>query len=188
LTTERLPAGRESLEAVAEFETIGTRIPLSGSPSMDLVGSAVHGFLGADRPELEPGARLSIAAGLLERWDVTNSVPPAALLAASDALQKWVDSNWPGAVWHRELPILHRLPTGSTVRGACDLALETAAGWVIIDHKSFPGSAEQAITRAQTHAPQLAAYAAAIRAATKKPILGCWIHLPVTGLVVEPPT
>jgi hypothetical protein len=56
---------------------------------------------------------------------------------------------------------------------------------VIVDHKSFPGGTEQAIARAQTHAPQLAAYAAAIRAATGRPVLGCWIHLPVAGLVVK---
>ena len=175
----------ESPGVVATSETIGTRIPLSGSPSMDLVGSAIHGFLATDRPELDPGARLGIAAGLLERWDIADALAPAALLTASDALHTWVTRNWPDAVWHRELPILHKLPTGSTVRGTCDLALETPAGWVIIDHKSFPGSTAEATSRAQTHAPQLAAYAAAVRAATNRPILSCWIHLPVTGLVVR---
>jgi ATP-dependent exoDNAse (exonuclease V) beta subunit len=151
---------------------------------MDLVGSAIHGFLAADRPGLDPGARLAIASGLLERWDVANAIAPTALLTASDALQAWVAHNWPAAVWHRELPILHRLPSGSTVRGTCDLALETTAGWVIIDHKSFPGTTADAVTRAQAHAPQLAAYAAAIRAATSQPIHSYWIHLPVTGLII----
>lgn len=73
--------------AAAAFESIGTRIALSGSPSMDLVGSAVHGFLAADRPELDPGTRSAIAAGLCERWNVANALAPAALLTASDALR-----------------------------------------------------------------------------------------------------
>ncbi len=175
----------ESPGALATSETIGTRIALSGSPSMDLVGSAIHGFLAADHRELTPGERLSIASGLLDRWDVADALAPAALLTASDALHAWVARNWPGAIWHRELPILHKLPTGSTVRGTCDLALETPAGWVIIDHKSFPGSTAEATSRAQTHAPQLAAYAAAVRASTNQPTLSCWIHLPVTGHVAK---
>ena len=76
-----------------------------------------------------------------------------------------------------------RLKTGSTLRGVADLVLETRAGYVVIDHKSFPGNRDKAVEKAASHAGQVLAYAEAIRAATGRPVAGAWIHLPVAGLV-----
>lgn len=179
------PESGAVIVSIGAPETMGARIELAGSPRMDDLGNAVHGFLAADRVGLDPIERLEMATGLLEGWDVAGVLPAESLLAAGDALRSWIEGRWPGATWHRELPLQHRMQNGSTVRGSCDLALETAGGWVVIDHKSFPGSAADAIERARSHAPQLAAYSAAIAGATGKPVLGRWIHLPVTGLVVE---
>ena len=38
-----------------------------------------------------------------------------------------------------ECPFHYPRPNGQWVIGFMDLLLETAAGWVVIDHKSFPG-------------------------------------------------
>jgi ATP-dependent helicase/nuclease subunit A len=90
-----------------------------------------------------------------------------------------VNMKWPRAKWHREMPMMHRLDTGSVVRGICDLALETKDGWVVVDHKTY-----QAVEKAAGPAAQLKAYAEGIAAATKKPLLGCYVHLPVAGVLV----
>jgi ATP-dependent helicase/nuclease subunit A len=164
---------------------IGERIPLKGKPDMTHVGNALHGFLAADTPGLDPDERRAIAAGLLERWELEGKIAVEDTILASDRLIAWVNEKWPGAIWKREYPVLHRLASGSTLRGTADLILDTPEGYVLIDHKSYPGSHDDALKKAASFAGQLSAYAHAVEAATGRSVNGCYIHLPVTGLVVE---
>jgi ATP-dependent exoDNAse (exonuclease V) beta subunit len=157
---------------------------LNGDPAMDALGNAIHGFLAADRLEWPHAKRVSMAGELLQRNGVAGAVLPEAVVEAGDNLGKWIESKWPRAKRHREWPVLMRQEDGSTLKGTADLVLETAAGFVIIDHKSFPGSQVQAVTRAGEHAGQLTAYAAAVSAATGKPVVAMYIHLPVGGNVI----
>ena len=129
--------------------------------------------------------REDMACETLDRFDVAGCVEAAQLPVASDRLHQWIESRWPGAVWRREWPVLHRLPEGTVLRGVVDLVLETEAGLVLLDHKSFPGSREQARARAGEYAGQLAAYAGALEAATGKTVTAAYIHLPVSGFVIE---
>ncbi|MEO6028494.1 MAG: UvrD-helicase domain-containing protein [Candidatus Binatia bacterium] len=165
-------------------ERYGDRLILSGDPEMQILGDAIHGFLAADRPTLDTDERRDIARGILARWGVAFALQPDDLLRASDRLRAWVDARFPGAIWHREWPLLHRQPNGTIVRGTADLVIEHAGGYAVIDHKSFPGSAEQAAVRAVGFAGQLAAYASAVTAATGRPVTGCFVHLPVLGAMV----
>jgi len=152
---------------------------------MQALGEAVHAFLAADRTSLDRQARVEMAAGLLARWEVRSALLPEALLAASDALRAWIDSRWPGAVWHREVPLSARLPRGTVLRGVADLVVESDDGFVLVDHKSFPGDLATATERAATFAGQLCAYAEAIARATARTHIGSFIHLPISGAVVE---
>ncbi|NMB74333.1 MAG: UvrD-helicase domain-containing protein [Myxococcales bacterium] len=171
--------------------TIGEPIQIKGGRkeinATDL-GHAIHGFLAADRPGLASEDRQRMAEGLLSRWKVSGALTAADLVRAADALWAWINETFPGAKVHREIPIEHRLATGTVVRGFCDLALETDAGWVIVDHKSFTDDPERARERAGEYSGQLAAYADAI-AATGRMILGMYLHLPLLGLIipVSPP-
>jgi ATP-dependent exoDNAse (exonuclease V) beta subunit len=67
------------------------------------------------------------------------------------------------------------------VAGFADLVAVTSAGFVLIDHKTFPGELEVALERIRDYSGQLAAYAAAIEAATGLAPAGLWIHLPILG-------
>jgi len=115
---------------------------------------------------------------------VAGALDPQAVVDAADALYGWIEGRWPGATWKREWPLAHRLPDGSQVRGAADLVVNAGAGHVVIDHKAFAGPQERMIERASAAAPQLAAYGAALAAATGLPTLGLWIHLPLAALAV----
>lgn len=175
---------------------LGKIIPLSaGMPidaktaAYDALGDAVHAFLAADGDGLasterhERARRLIIAAGLI------GVVRPERLVEAADRLRSFVDARWPGATWHREIPIEAFLasPQGTRrVHGTIDLLLETSEGYVIVDHKTFPGTTEAA-WRAKTveFLPQMAAYAEALRQVPGKRVAGCWVHLPVGGGMVE---
>ena len=78
-----------------------------------------------------------------------------------------------------------RLKSGRIVRGQVDLLIETAQGWVLIDHKADPRSAGVDDRLAQAHGPQLDAYAEAVLAATSRPVLERWLFMPVAGQVVK---
>jgi hypothetical protein len=173
------PSEMESEGEPGESETIGAGFDKRGEPNPGHLGDAIHGFFAAaERDGLEDSVRRSIAAGLLSRYEVAGALDPDDLLKAGDAFKNWVNRKWPGAKWHREMPMMYRLDK-SIVRGFCDLALQTEGGWVVIDHKSHP-TAE----KAAGHAGQLKAYAEGIEKATGKQVLGCWIHLPLVGAVV----
>jgi ATP-dependent exoDNAse (exonuclease V) beta subunit len=158
------------------------RLPLSGVPDMNRLGEAVHTYLAA---ALGPaGGDEQLAEEVLSRWGVTGCLRAKDLAAAAERLRTWADDQFPGAKWHRELPLFLRQPEGSVLRGAADLVLETESEWILVDHKSFPGTREQAEARALGHAGQLRAYAEALRADADKRVRG-FIHLPVTGQMVE---
>ena len=181
----RRPSDLPGSGDVGEPETIGERLALKGRPESDALGEAIHGFLAVDRPGLSESAREELAVALLERWDVREALEPAALLEASGALRRWIDARWPGAVWRREWPVFHRLTDGSLLRGFADLVLETAdEGFVVIDHKSFPGSSARAVERARTYGGQVQGYVDAVAAATGRRPAGAFVHLPVSGVVV----
>jgi ATP-dependent exoDNAse (exonuclease V) beta subunit len=174
------PSGMEGEGSAGDPEPIGDGFKLKKSTNMEHLGNAIHGFFAADTVDgLDESARMSIAAGLLERFEVAEAVSPGDLVMAGDALKAWVKKCWPDAKWHREMPMMFKNELGSIVRGICDLALDTPGGWVVIDHKSY-----QSAERAAEAAPQLKAYSDGIAAATGKHILGCWIHLPLVGAAV----
>ncbi len=170
--------------AVAATVTrIGDRLPLVGQPDMDLLGEAIHRFLAADRESFDRTRRLAMAEALLQRWGVT-ALSADHLLLASDRLRAFVAEHWPQAVWRREVPVQGRRGL-QRVSGRIDLLLDTTEGAVLIDHKSFPGRAEQWSEKAAGFAPQLSLYAELVTAATGRPVLARYIHMPIVGALVE---
>jgi ATP-dependent helicase/nuclease subunit A len=168
----------------AEPEILGDPINLRAPTDMMNMGSAVHGFLAADRLECAKDERLAMADGLLTRWGVDAALKPEDLLEISDRLYKWADGKWPGSKWHREWPTFQKLETGSVTRGVTDLIIETPEGLIIIDHKAYPGRASDARDFALADAEQVQAYANAVNLAAAKPIIAMYIHLPLIGAQV----
>src|SRR5690606_8656844 len=110
--------------------------------SWDAIGTALHAFLAADVAGLRTDERTVLPQRVLGNADLGGMFAPDTLLAASDAFRGYIDSRWPGAVWHREIPITAPFDTehgARRIEGTIDLLLETKAGYVVVDHKSFPG-------------------------------------------------
>jgi ATP-dependent exoDNAse (exonuclease V) beta subunit len=164
--------------------SLGARMPLSGEPEMDLVGQAVHAFLAADRIGGEPGRRRSQAAFVLERWTVTGHLRPEDLVEAADRLWSFLAQRFPSARLRREVPVFAPIASQYTV-GRIDLLVDLGSTFAIVDHKSFPGRAEFWEGKAVGAAPQLAAYAQAVGAATGSVCSGLFVHMPVVGSMVE---
>ncbi len=179
-------------------ESIGERLPLgqTSSVSWNVVGDPLHAFLAADVPGLAREARLARAERLLAAAEVIAALGPEALVRAGDQLRAWVDAKWPGAIWHREVPVSAIVPgkiaraTPSAkagerlVAGTVDLLLMTKDGAVVIDHKSYPGDRSTWLPKACEFTPQMAAYAHVLRAAGFK-VVGQWVHFTVGAGVVQ---
>lgn len=179
------------LQAVASVRPtltrLGDRLTIHGKPDMAHLGDAMHSFLATDlvrEPyrEVATEARVEVARRLLERYRVTPHIAPEALLTAADRLQQHISRTWPDARLLVEWPLAFTNSEGTTLRGLADLVLETRDGFVVIDHKSFPGSEAQACERAAEYAGQLRGYAEAVTAATGRAVIECVVHMPVVGV------
>jgi len=179
-----LPSSVDEEGGAGESERLGDRIEVAGTPEWRTVGELFHGFFAADRAMMPPLERQVLAQSLIDRWGLAESLRPEQLTAANDRLRAWIDTRWPDAEPHREWPLLHRLETGPTVRGSADLVLELTDTFILIDHKTFPGSVEQAHAEAANYAGQLRTYAEAIETATGKTLAAAFIHLPVSGVAI----
>jgi len=116
---------------------------------------------------------------------VKGNLSPEALLQTGERLDNFIQKRWPQAVCHREIPVAYRTDAGTIVSGYIDLLLEMEEGYIIIDHKSFPGSIADAKEKSSGFAGQLGMYRDALFHAGGKKVLATYIHLPIVGLMVE---
>ena len=129
---------------VVQATTLGERLTIAGAPDLQNLGQAMHAFLAADDPGYPQSERQAMALALGLAWRVQGALPPAAFLSASANLRAWVASHWTGCSWKTEVPVLQHVRTGGRFSGRIDLLLEAAAGYVIVDHKTFFGAEAQA--------------------------------------------
>jgi ATP-dependent helicase/nuclease subunit A len=164
---------------VAEQVRLGDRLALSGKPDMAALGEACHRFFAADDPELGPEPRLQLAAANLLKWGAPQ-LAAADLVLAGDRLTAFLSARFPEGQIRREWPV-HAAVGEQVVDGRLDLLVELEAGYIIVDHKSFPGIVETDEERLLAAAGQLSTYARALEIATGKPTLGFWLHQPIAG-------
>jgi ATP-dependent helicase/nuclease subunit A len=178
------PSEERAAEAPPILETVrlGERIALPGSPDLQALGEALHGLFAADDPGAPRAERLDLARGLLVRWGVPQ-LDPAAALMASERLRAFVAARYPQGTPRFEWPV-HAESNGQVTAGRVDLLIDLPDGFVLIDHKSFPGALALDDDRLRAFAGQTRCYARAVEAALGKPCLAVWAHQPVVGVVV----
>ncbi|WP_042458977.1 UvrD-helicase domain-containing protein [Neobacillus dielmonensis] len=178
---QALPEGETQ---AAKIHRIGSRLPLSGNPDMAVLGDMVHAFLAADDRSKEKANRLAMAQALRERFGIS-ALSDEAMLEASDRLEQFVWQQYPDMIAkHSEWPI-HLQKGLQKASGWMDLLLDTPKGWIIIDHKTFPGKQADWLSKASSYLPQLQIYAEALQKATGRPVHEAWIHMPVVGAMIH---
>jgi len=164
------------------LSTIGPRLPMHGAPDMADFGNAMHGFLGADAAD-EESVRMDMANRMLTQWEVGGAIDPADMLLASDRLKEFIGESYPDARILCEWPMTMVLPNHQRMQGWIDMLLESPDGYIVIDHKSYPGAG--AVDHAKEYAPQLNTYKQAVEQATGKSVLATLIYMPIQGAVVQ---
>ncbi len=177
------PSSIQQTGNISTTQKIGNRILLHGKPDMQNLGEAIHTFFGADSVSREKAKRISMADRIRTAWQVSTIIDSGSLISASDNLASWISKTWPDAILHHEYPVSLKKTEGTITSGFIDLLLELPDGFVIIDHKSFPGSRNEAIERAKGFAGQLNSYSQAVQIATGKKVVMCVIHFPLSGII-----
>ncbi len=118
--------------------------------------------------------RLASARQPLARRTVT-ALALDHLVEAGDRLWSHLDAHFAGYRRLTEWPVHGRVGL-QRVSGRIDLLLDGPDGYVVIDHKTFPGAVDQWTDRAIAHAPQLALYGRLVEAATGRPVVGYFVH------------
>ena len=162
---------------------LGPRIPIQQGTDVTRLGNAIHGFMAAASSDAGRRRQEEMASGLLNRWEVEGALGCSDLLSIWSRLDLFMNTHFPSAKRLREWPVTLRTPEHQVMQGWIDLLLETPEGFVIIDHKSFPGAGAR--QRATESAPQLFLYRKAVEAATGRPVLATLIHFPLLGKMVE---
>lgn len=177
------PSSIHQTGSISTTQKIGDRIILHGKTDMQNLGEAIHTFFGADNVSREKAKRIAMADRIRKDWKVATIIDSESLLSASDNLSSWISKTWPDAILHHEYPVALKRDEGTITSGFIDLLLEIPDGFVIIDHKSFPGNKNEVIERAKGFAGQLESYSQAVQIATGKKVVMRVIHFPLSGII-----
>jgi ATP-dependent helicase/nuclease subunit A len=181
-----LTAPSATPSTTAKIFDIGSRIPISGTPDMTILGECVHSFLAIDDPSHDRSQRTQRAKKVLNCWNVTH-ITEEHLLEMSERLNSFLIPEFTTFTAFTECPVAARHGE-QRLRGTIDLLIETTSAFHIIDHKTFPGAMDKWADKALTFVPQLQAYANAVAQARTKPVQRMLIHMPIVGKVIELPT
>lgn len=163
----------------------GDRITITGKVEMDKLGNSLHAFLAADNPKIAKADRLAMCDHILDADGFNMNLKSDQILKQSELFSQYVESTWSPIKTFTEWPLFMRQVTGQVLNGVPDLVIEQNDGWVIIDHKAFPGSKDKMKEHAIGYAGQLYAYKQMLEAATDKTVMQTWIHYFVSGSLVE---
>lgn len=137
----------------------------------DIIGSAVHLFLGSDNGKLDH------VESILKNWNLNETLDANELVEASDRLHKTIKELWPSGKVYCEVPMEMSLD-GSVIRGAIDCMVVTENEVVVIDHKTLKATDDKMLEIGIKYKYQLASYATAVQRYFKGKSVSTWIHNP----------
>ena len=159
---------------------LGGRIKLKSGGEMNRIGDMIHLMLAGGPGE----ATVATAQTLLDHSALGAYLNAQDLLDISSRFEGWL-STYVGATRYTEWPVRWVRTDGRLVTGEIDLLMETEKGFILVDHKTFPGDTALRDERLKKWAGQLSMYRGAIEAAGGKTVTECWIHLPIRGEMVR---
>jgi len=163
---------------------LGERFELKKSVEMADLGNAFHGIFAADI-NFAGGLDVAQAEAILRRFGVESAVSVEDVLQSGRKLTEHLGKAHHVTKLYPEFPIQWVNGDGQSVSGFIDLLVETADGFLIIDHKSAPGGRSKWPEMVSKYSGQLQCYREAIQQLSARPVLGCYLHLIVAGALLE---
>jgi ATP-dependent exoDNAse (exonuclease V) beta subunit len=190
--TRKMPAQRQPSTApavsgasIGRVIELGPSLVLAGRPDAEVLGEALHNILAADLIDPRNPGRKRMAAAAMQRFGLAEALGEDEVLECARRLHECLSTNFAPQALYVEWPVDGFFDNGQRLHGWIDLLVDTEAGWILVDHKSFPGSREEWPERALAYSGQLQAYKTAVQRATSRRVLSQWIHFPVSGGLVE---
>lgn len=165
------------------IERLNSFMIIKGNPEMDVLGNAIHTYFATDYVSLTSDEQITAAEKILKNWGVNDVVEVSELCSAGNNLIEFLDNRYKVYNIYKEWPMFMRNEKGQFIQGWIDMLLETQEGYVIIDHKDYPGKNSE--KRAKLYTPQMLAYKEAIEKSTSKPVIDILLHLPFRGLILQ---
>jgi ATP-dependent exoDNAse (exonuclease V) beta subunit len=165
------------------IENFDFRIQINGNPEMNILGNAIHAYFAVDYNNITENMQIKTATRLIKNFGMENIIKPSEIVLSGHNLIKFLDNNYYTYKLYREWPIYMKNEDGQVIQGWIDMLVETEEGYVVIDHKSYPGKDVE--EWAKKHVVQLMMYKKAIESVKGKPVIDVLLHLPVSGIVLE---
>jgi ATP-dependent helicase/nuclease subunit A len=164
---------------MGEVIELGERLDLNGEYDPATLGSALHAVIATTLMGQKATERVLVDHGMEDTISVEVADESTNRLIAA------IHARFHPINLHTEYPIHYTNDNGQIIGGWIDLLVETAEGFVLIDHKASPRARSDWEEIALGYSGQLEAYAEGISRATGKPVVSRWIHFAVTGGLVE---
>lgn len=167
-------------EIIARFNS---SMMIKENPEMDMLGNSIHTYFATDYVSLTSEEQIASAEKILKNWGMEAVVEVSKLCSAGNNLIEFLDKRYKKYNVYKEWPMFMRNEKGQIIQGWIDTLLETQEGYVIIDHKDYPGKDSE--VRAKRYTPQMLAYKEAVEKSTRKPVIDILLHLPIRGLILQ---
>src|SRR5699024_4099694 len=134
--------GSEDIDAeVSVIATLGEPLVDKGGKDWNLIGDAVHAYLGLPLSSLTVETAKDAAERILHRWNAGSVLSADTLVEIGRRWTEWIDTEFPGAEVFTEQPIAWRNDAGQVMEGWTDTLLKLPDGDnVVVDHKTYPGN------------------------------------------------
>jgi len=169
---------------VSVVANLGEPLVDKGGKDWDLVGDAVHAYLGLPLLSLTEEMTKDAAERIVQRWNAGTVLSTELLVEIGRRWTQWIEVTFPGAEVLTEQPIVWRNEVGQVMEGWIDTLLKLSNGQhALVDHKTHPGTDPIGHIR-ENYLGQLAIYAEALEAPAGSRPSQVLVHLPLLGAVV----
>jgi ATP-dependent helicase/nuclease subunit A len=179
-----LPSKQPVIATAKVVQTInlGTRLPVSGTVSENVLGDALHAIFAAEFINPQHPDRIPMIERILRSYGLDQNIKAPDAAGMLDHFAAYLNELFQPKSILVETPFLAINYLGQQTSGYIDLVLETDKGLVIVDHKSFLGGSAEWPPKALSYSGQLAAYCGPRR---NLPIASAWIHFAAAGGLVQ---
>ncbi len=148
------------------------------------MGDALHAIFAAEFVNPSHARRLEAIQRILLGYELANHLKGEDILQMVNRFRASLEKQFQPKHVLVEIPIATTNESGQRIEGFIDMLVETDDGWILIDHKSFPGKRSEWSLEAMSYSGQLALYREALKK-LKLPVASVWIHFAVGGGLVE---